>query len=1049
MKPTYIHKYILLLLLFGFLFPRQAAALIVDAGRDTVLICPGTELLLGGEPTASEGKAPYSYKWMQPNGTVFSDSANPMVRPQRPTVYTVEVTDASGFTCEDMVEVRFEIELGLGAEGDFGDITGDEPDNLFLIPAHHQSQNEAGNSQLGINLFAVLTVRGDSVVPPRKVTWEVFPFSSNQGATQVKIKDLNVAGSSFQTNKLDSALVISTGSLVQLDYTFDHPRENTNWVRAGDRFRIVVKAGTSQQNCDIEKEMTLVIVPGKQTFHITNPGAAPDPEQMWQLSDGEFHNQFKDFRFDPPVNSDESGTITVYLYDRFRNALEEGRIASWRLDGAGRFGNDCVRLFGPVPNQQRSRLNALGGTSIVFTQDKYPHCPWQPEHVHVPSAFYINDQLVNTSKTHRTEPIPQPPPPPRLDVPTRAPIPDPNIFLRETVEFEVALRQAGRAIPGAELAFSSLNGKLNPENGLVVTDLLGKARVTLTPESARPGQIRVIVNFNGESINLSPSALKWIDTNPFQVYAENYVVCGSVTRGGCLDVPTLTDEGEAAYGVPGAIEGDSMLKVPYYAGTPVTIDADPSHVYIVETEDPAAWSLGAYFPFDSIFQGLTDNRLGLPEATVVGAEKDTAHAVLGASFYFDGTDRVTIPDTPAVVLAPWKESTVSFYFRPENLDASPLIEVPGQYRIEMLQGGRLQIVYFARPNASAPTQTFTATGDSAVVAGEWTRVEAKFSGNRARMFYGRDGTTFATAYQLFPNMLPEPATDSVRVGSGFTGHIDELRFRSHAYSVPELLVAQGLTQGGTIETDPNGRASFYLQSQGVLNREVPAVKVNVVVYGSPGCSTEVYVTDTSVWGSLVNAGLAFLKGTEGLGRNPSGLEEAMAYASEVIPFASDIRTIAFEIYKAGSGCDEVSYMNVTFAVVGLVADLVSFGTAGTAMRAGITATKAILRKLLKEFAQGFGLVMLAKEAINKLVRLATEEITDAQGNTTTQPAAWVTYWLDQFNQLASWAKSGRFAGTFNAAFAGIGDVCSWTELFKTIGTNSSEIFFQALEDASR
>ncbi len=76
--------------------------LTADAGDD-VEICFGDSTQLGGDPTASDGLAPFIYNWSPVAGLNDAALANPTASPSATTTYTLIVTDATG--CKDTSEV--------------------------------------------------------------------------------------------------------------------------------------------------------------------------------------------------------------------------------------------------------------------------------------------------------------------------------------------------------------------------------------------------------------------------------------------------------------------------------------------------------------------------------------------------------------------------------------------------------------------------------------------------------------------------------------------------------------------------------------------------------------------------------------------------------------------------------------------------------------------------------------------------------------------------------------------------------------------------------
>jgi endonuclease/exonuclease/phosphatase family metal-dependent hydrolase len=78
---------------------------IVDAGADRS-ICFAQTVRLGGNPTASGGTPPFTYKWAPSAGLLDPPNvANPKARPSNTTTYTVEVTDAKGCKASDQVTI--------------------------------------------------------------------------------------------------------------------------------------------------------------------------------------------------------------------------------------------------------------------------------------------------------------------------------------------------------------------------------------------------------------------------------------------------------------------------------------------------------------------------------------------------------------------------------------------------------------------------------------------------------------------------------------------------------------------------------------------------------------------------------------------------------------------------------------------------------------------------------------------------------------------------------------------------------------------------------
>ena len=76
--------------------------IIADAGNDTI-VCTGTSMPIGGNPTASGGTPPYTYSWSPASGLDDTDIPNPIATFTTTTTYTVTVTDSLGCTATDNV----------------------------------------------------------------------------------------------------------------------------------------------------------------------------------------------------------------------------------------------------------------------------------------------------------------------------------------------------------------------------------------------------------------------------------------------------------------------------------------------------------------------------------------------------------------------------------------------------------------------------------------------------------------------------------------------------------------------------------------------------------------------------------------------------------------------------------------------------------------------------------------------------------------------------------------------------------------------------------
>ncbi len=93
-----------------------------EAGFGSDTLCTGGGILLGGNPTAIGGTAPYTYSWAPITGLTSSTIANPFATITGSTTYILTVTDSLGCQNSDTVYVLFSPN-GPYAEAGFGNNT--------------------------------------------------------------------------------------------------------------------------------------------------------------------------------------------------------------------------------------------------------------------------------------------------------------------------------------------------------------------------------------------------------------------------------------------------------------------------------------------------------------------------------------------------------------------------------------------------------------------------------------------------------------------------------------------------------------------------------------------------------------------------------------------------------------------------------------------------------------------------------------------------------------------------------------------------------------
>jgi hypothetical protein len=75
------------------------------AGADS-LLCTGASLVLGGNPSATGGNAPYAYAWTPAASVSNASTANPSTTPATAQTFVLTVTDANGCVSADTISVN-------------------------------------------------------------------------------------------------------------------------------------------------------------------------------------------------------------------------------------------------------------------------------------------------------------------------------------------------------------------------------------------------------------------------------------------------------------------------------------------------------------------------------------------------------------------------------------------------------------------------------------------------------------------------------------------------------------------------------------------------------------------------------------------------------------------------------------------------------------------------------------------------------------------------------------------------------------------------------
>ena len=111
---------IIILLLFSFFIKSKGQVLTINPGVGRT-VCYNTNTILGGSPTVTGGKPPYSYNWQPTNFLLSNTVANPTVSGITSDIwYSITVTDSLGNTATKIIFVGVDLIYTFGAGIDTG-----------------------------------------------------------------------------------------------------------------------------------------------------------------------------------------------------------------------------------------------------------------------------------------------------------------------------------------------------------------------------------------------------------------------------------------------------------------------------------------------------------------------------------------------------------------------------------------------------------------------------------------------------------------------------------------------------------------------------------------------------------------------------------------------------------------------------------------------------------------------------------------------------------------------------------------------------------------
>lgn len=985
---------------------------------------------------------------------------------------------AAEYAYEDEVFVGDEAELWVtGPEGLTDRWDGQGP---LEIPADYVGQAMNDFIGLGADFTARLGNRSEflSLEPmeDRQVTWTVFYTGKGTPTMQDAVN--GVSGQ----DTLD-AVVRRGYSHIFLQYL--HEVDGEQRVNAGDRFTLRADfTPTGEQRAqgmvDLRAEMQCVIVPGQKALHVALDADAPDyvnlrneAHRVAEMSRAEFEQTFRGTTIAAPTGSTEQKLFELYLFDRFRNPMPAGTEISWSLVGGGALGEgreeDPGTFLGVQQRNADTVRNDHGMAQILFTQGQYPACPWDTP----PDEAWLSTGVVLAAGAARLDagasavstdyPDPQPLPEIKLTTVeggggcadgTSNPPPGPVLDLHTrdtlTVKVRAVLRfgpNDSRPIVGADLQAFCTNGRFDNQ-GVERTDADGVATFTLRGERAHVGEFRCMVTLG--STPLQVNCGQWVSSAPVYLVADHYGLVRDRDADGILKAETLIPNGMPFPGRPGVYCRDQ----PYYHETCVTLYGQPDHEYFVGVRGFEALGPSIHLPFDTEANHITPDIVQDADGVISGGAIDLADSARGLSA-IDGSLRIEPGDRVTVGAGSVAEQVLeladgllmSFYVKPDDLTGGVLMDKPGQYRVEMLGDGtgRLQLTAFYQGGHSVSVVT-----DVGLAEDDWNLVRLEVQSSILVLMVGPGEDELDGAFQKGDAQLavPGPGTGPLTLGGGIAGRIDDFRASRKTVAGPrdQILDLDG-NETNTVTTDSTGIAKFIFRVR-YLPEGTGHIVMNHVIEatGSRRAETTVVSMGEKLWGTLTSCADAVGQCvSDGIGWS---LAQTEGLGLEYVPFVGDIRELIKEIYKGSTGCDEVSKLNVGFAVAGLVIDttalVLAIPSGGASVAAGMGAKvalkaglKAVALWAIKETLINFaasqvikGTCQLAVAAYVRSIQLHASLIDD--------PPPWYASAEQLFAGMEAWANQNTTARGMNSAFKSVGDMVDMSSILENIGPQRTE-----------
>lgn len=167
---------------------NQPAQLMAYAGPSPI-ICPGDSTMIGGNPSATGGTAPFSYQWNPTTDLSSATISEPMAAPTTTTTYVLDIVDARNCTDTSSVLVTVDTCVAITHLPSVGKVSIFPNPNggRFQIIAELEQHATACTIQVfGINGQQVYLKQLDQ--PGKSIAHEINLSDQSSGIYQVEVK---------------------------------------------------------------------------------------------------------------------------------------------------------------------------------------------------------------------------------------------------------------------------------------------------------------------------------------------------------------------------------------------------------------------------------------------------------------------------------------------------------------------------------------------------------------------------------------------------------------------------------------------------------------------------------------------------------------------------------------------------------------------------------------------------------------------------------------------------------------------------------------------